>query len=378
MKKIILIIAVVISITACNSERTAETITKEIQSNESTIETLNSEIAILKKELRDLQPDSVYTGKKVAVRTMKLHSQDFAHFFEAAGEVESVNEAFISPEVNGQIEKIAVKEGDKVKKGQLLAKLNTSLIEKNIEEVKTQLSFAKTMYNKQSELWDKKIGSERQYLEAKNNYEGLVNKLKTLRSQYDMSVITAPFAGVVEDILLKKGELAGPGVRLMQLVDLDKLVVKAKLSESYLSSIKEGDEVVVSFPSYSNLEINATVSRVGNVINKSNRTFVVEVELNNSDNRLKPNMLANITINDYYSENSIIVPSILIKHDLSGKYLFVIEQKGNNMIATKKYVTPGKSYKSKTEILSGLKEGEVIITDGYNNVSDGGVVNIIK
>lgn len=378
MKKIISIITIVITMMACNNERTAETITKEIQSKESSIETLNSEIAKLKTELNDLQPDSVYTGKKIAVRTMKLQSQDFDHFFEAAGELESVNEAYISPEVNGQIEKIAVHEGDKVKKGQLLAKLNTSLIEKNIDEVKTQLAFAKTMFEKQSELWEKKIGSERQYLEAKNNYESLENKLKTLRSQYDMSVITAPFAGEVEDIILKKGELAGPGVRLMQLVALDKLVLKAKLSESYLSSIKEGDKVVVSFPSYSNLEINAVVSRVGNVIDKSNRTFMVEVELNNSDNRLKPNMLANITINDYSSKNSIVVPSVLIKHDLSGKYLFVTEKKGNNIIATKKYVTPGKSYKSKTEILSGLKDGEIIITDGYNNVSDGGVVKIIK
>lgn len=378
MKKIILIITIVSTMMACNSERTVDTITKEIQSKENSIETLNSEIAKLKKELSGLQPDSVYTGKKIPVRTLKLQPQDFNHFFEAAGELESINEAYISPEVSGQIEKIVVQEGDKVKKGQLLVKLNTSLIEKNIDEVKTQLSFAKTMFEKQSELWEKKIGSERQYLEAKNNYESLENKLKTLRTQYDMSVITAPFAGEVEDILLKKGELAGPGVRLMQLVALDKLVLKAKLSESYISSIKEGDEVVVSFPSYSNLAINAVVSRVGNVIDKSNRTFMVEVELNNSDNRLKPNMLANITINDYSSKNSIIVPSVLIKHDLSGKYLFVIQKKDNNMIASKKYITPGKSYESKTEILSGLKEGEVIITDGYNNVSDGGVVKIIK
>jgi len=378
MKKIILIITIVSTMMACNSERTAETINKEIQSKESSIEKLNSEISELKKELRDMQPDSVYTGKKIPVRTLKLKTQNFDHYFEAAGELESVNEAYISPEVNGQIEKIAVQEGDKVKKGQLLAKLNTSIIEKNIDEVKTQLAFAKTMYEKQSELWEKKIGSERQYLEAKNNYESLDNKLKTLRSQYDMSVITAPFAGEVEDIMLKEGELAGPGVRLMQLVALDKLVVKAKLSESYISSIKEGDEVVVSFPSYSNLAIKATVSRVGNVIDKQNRTFVIEVDLNNFDNRLKPNMLANITINDYSSKDRIVVPSVLIKHDLSGKYLFVAQKKNNNMIATKKYVEPGKSYKSKTEILSGLKEGDIIITDGYNNVSDGSVVNIIK
>ena len=378
MKNTFLILTIIISPVACNSERTAETIKSEIEEKENSIEALNSDIEELVAELNELNPDSEYTGKRIAVRTITLNPTTFEHYFEAAGEIESVNEAYISPEVNGQIEEIPVKEGQKVKKGQLLVKLNTNLIEKNIAEIKTQMNFAKTMYDKQSELWNKKIGSEVQYLQAKNNYETLQDKYKTLKTQYDKSLITAPFSGEVEDILLKEGELASPGIRLMQLVSLDKLVLKAKLSEFYISSIKEGDRVVVSFPSYSHLQVDATVTRVGNVIDKQNRTFIVEIELDNHDNRLKPNMLANITINDYSAKNSMVIPSVLIKHDLSGKYIFVLNQDGKLNKAKKKYVVPGKSYKSKTEILSGLNEGDTIITDGYNNVSEGSVVKIIK
>jgi len=284
MKNILLIIIVGFSVMACTPTHDAETIKADIKQKQAAIEDLTIQIDELNAELLALNGDKVYSGKKVAIKTMEAKKEKFDHFFTATGEIESVNEAFISPEVNGQVMKIAVKEGQKVRKGQLLAKLNTSLIEKNIQEIKTQKAFAKT--------------SERQYLEAKNNYESLENKYQTLKTQYDMSVITAPFAGVIEDIMIKEGELAGPGVRIMQLVALDELIIKVKLSEAYLSSIKEGKTVDLSFPSYPDLNMQATVSRTGNVINKQNRTFIVEIKINNTGNELKPNMLVNVLFNE--------------------------------------------------------------------------------
>jgi RND family efflux transporter MFP subunit len=355
MKNLLLLITIAISVVACNTQENPDN-----DSNKT-----NSE-------------NTTYSGKKIPIRKHKIEYQKFAHYFEAAGELESVNEAFISPEVSGQIVKIAVKEGDKVKKGQLLAKLNTNLIEKNMQEVKTQLDFATTMFKKQEDLWKRNIGSERQYLQAKNNYESLKNKYETLQTQYNMSLIKAPFTGTVENILLKKGELAGPGMMLMQVISLDKLILKAKLSEAYLPSVSKGDIVEVKFPSYKDLIIPAKVYRTGNVINKQNRTFVVEIKLDNTDHRLKPNMLANVVFRDYISDSSLVVPSVLVKHDIQGKYLFIVSKKGSNMIALKKYVETGMSYDSKTEIISGLSAGDVVITDGYNNVSDGSVLNIIK
>lgn len=380
MKNLLFILIIGISVSACNSDRDTETVKKEITEIQLTIEELNTQIQELETELVGMNntDNKTYTGKKIAVRTMIASKQNFEHYFEATGEIESVNEAFISPEVNGQVVKIAVVEGQKVNKGQLLAKLNTSLIEKNIQEVQTQMEFAKIMYGKQSDLWNRNIGSERQHLEAKNNYESLHNKLQTLKTQYDMSVITAPFSGVVEDIMIKKGELAGPGMMLMQIVSLDNMVVKAKLSEAHLSSIKVGETVSISFPSYHDLKMEANITRVGNVINKQNRTFIVEIKLKNFDNRLKPNMLVNILFNDYSGTDNFVVPSILIKKDIQGRYLYIIGKKDNLDMAVKKYVETGKSYKDMSEVVSGLEVGELIITDGYNNVSDGSIVNMIK
>ena len=380
MKNLLFILIIGISVSACNPERDAETVKKEITEIQSTIEELSTQIQELETELVSMNnsDNKAYTGKKIAVRTMNASKQIFEHYFEATGEIESVNEAFISPEVNGQVVKIAVIEGQKVKKGQLLAKLNTSLVEKNIQEVETQMEFAKIMFDKQSDLWNRNIGSERQYLEAENNYESLHNKLQTLKTQYDMSVITAPFSGVVEDIMIKKGELAGPGMMLMQVVSLDNMVVKAKLSEAHLSSVRVGETVSISFPSYSDMKMEANITRVGNVINKQNRTFIVEIKLKNYDKRLKPNMLVNILFNDYSGNDNFVVPSILIKKDIQGRYLYVVEEKDNLDMAVKRYVETGKSYKDMSEVTKGLNVDELIITDGYNNVSDGSIVNLIN
>jgi len=376
MKNLVLIIIIGLSVVACESTRDTETIKKEITEKQSTIDELSEEIIGLKGEMTELAGDKAYAGKTIPVRTMSAAKEKFDHYFEATGEIESVNDAYISPEINGQVVSVDVVEGQKVKNGQRLAKLNTSLVEKSMQEVKTQLDFAKTMYDKQSDLWNRNIGSERQYLEAKNSYESLKDKYETLRTQYEMAIITAPFSGVVEDIMIKKGELAGPGMLLMQLVSLDKLLIKTKLSEAYLPSIEKGNTVEINFPAYSDLQIEADISRIGNVINKQNRTFIVEVELANFDNRLKPNMLANVTFNDYSGVDNFVVPSILIKKDLQGNYLYIVSKMDNLEIASKKYVVTGKSYKDKTEVYSGLETGEQIITDGYNNVSDGSVINL--
>lgn len=361
---------------ACTPTHDEGSIKKEIKEKQSAIEELKVQIGELETELLKTNSNAVYSGKKVAIKIMEASKEKFDHFFTATGEIESVNEAFISPEVNGQVVKIAVIEGQKVRKGQLLAKLNTSLIEKNIQEVNTQKEFAKTMYEKQSDLWKRNIGSERQYLEAKNNYESLENKYQTLKTQYDMSVITSPFSGVVEEIMIKEGELAGPGMMLMQVVSLNDLIIKAKLSEAYLSSIEVGETVSLTFPSYPELNMEAVISRTGNVINKQNRTFIVDIKLNNSNNELKPNMLVNVLFNDYSGADNFVVPSILVKKDLKGRYLYVVGKSGENDIASKKYVETGKSYKDKTEVVSGLTSGDLIITDGYNHVSDGSVVNV--
>lgn len=377
MKKLIVLTILSGFLFSCDSGQDSNKVKSQIDKYQDEIEELNQKVSDLKAELPESTDGDKVANNALKVRTQQVSLKPFSKFFTATGEVEAINEAFISPEVSGQITNINVVEGQKVKKGQLLAKLNTSLIEKNIEEVKTQLQLAETLFNKQQELWDQNIGSERQYLESKNSYQSLQNKLATLQEQYNMSIIRSPIDGIVEDIMLKTGELASPGMQLMQIVDLDHLNVTAKLSENYLSIIKKGDMVTISFPSFPELVMEKPVTRIGNVINKQNRTFIIEVEINNQKDELKPNLLANIKVNDYNNKASIVVPSMVIREDLVGSYLYVAEDNGSGLISVKKYIQVGKAYEDQTEVISGLSVDDVIITDGYSNVSDGAFIQIV-
>ena len=375
MKKLIIMLLAGTVLVACNNGNNEEAIRQKIDEYNKEVKELNKKIKDLEKQLADV--DDPANGNILKVTVQKVEQQPFSKFFTATGELEAMDEAFISPEVAGQITEINVEEGQRVKRGQLLARLNTSLIEKNMNEVKTQLSLAETFYKKQSELWNQGIGSERQYLEAKNNYESLQNKLATLQEQYKMSIITSPINGYVEKIMLKKGELSSPGMQLMQIVSLDKLKVLAKISEAYLPIISEGEEVTITFPTFPEVQIMKPIDRVGNVVSKQNRTFEVEILIDNPKGILKPNLLANIRIKIYSNEKSIVVPSMVIREDLNGSYLYVAEHEGDRLLSRKKYVKVGKAYKDKTEVMSGLNLGDQVIIDGYGNVSDGSPIEVV-
>ena len=374
MKNIFVIIVLSGILFSCSSLSNDDTIKEDIKKYRKQIVELEGKIKDLEGQLSD-DAKNINTTK---VRVLALTQNSFSRFFEATGELEAISEAFISPEVSGQIISINVIEGQKVRKGQVVAKLNTSLVEKNIEEIKTQLNLVKTIFEKQADLWSRGIGSERQYLEAQNNYESLKKRLATLQEQYNMSIVKAPINGNIENIVQKEGELASPGMQLMQIVDLDRLHVTINLSESYLPVIKAGDMVQISFPTYPDIILEEKVTRVGNVINKQNRTFKVEVEIDNKDGRLKPNLLANIKINDYNTEAALIVPSLVIREDVIGSYLYVTEPADDKWVAVKKYIEVGRSYLENSEVISGLNLNELIITDGYSNVSDGMVIEIAE
>ncbi len=378
MKNYIVLFIAGLLMISCGTDHTndPQSVKKKIREYREEIAVLNDKITELEDQLGATSNSSGQeNGMKVRVEEAQI--QPFSEYFEATGELEAEDEAFISPEVSGQITEIYVVEGQNVKKGQLLARLNTSLIEKNINEVKTQLAYAETMYNKQNELWDKNIGSERQYLDAKNQVESLQGKLETLQAQYKMSLIYSPINGYIETIFQKKGELATPGMQLMQIVGLDKMKVTAKISEVYLPVVHEGDTVEVYFPSYPELVFRKPITRIGHVVDKQNRTFKVQVSIENREGILKPNLLASIVINNYNSGNHIVVPSRIIREDMKGSYLYVEQKDGDQWVAKKKYITMGKSYRKKSEVLSGLEPGEKIITDGYSNVTDGTVLQIV-
>lgn len=369
MRKLIPYAVLIVFFVSCSSEPTAEELKEEIQKKKEQVLALNSEIEKLEKQL--VQIDSTKSNKALTlVKINNMEYTKFVHYFEANGSVEAVNAAFISPEINGQIEKIHVEKGDKVTKNQLLVSLNDETIRNSMDEVETQLDLAKTLYEKQKKLWQKKIGSEVQYLEMKNRKESLEKRLETLEVQLDMTKIKAPFSGIVDEIFLKEGELAVPGVQLIQLINLKKVFVNADISENYLSDLKVGDEVDISFPAYNNYNVKAKIQRIGNVINSANRTFPIQIELTNQSNKLKPNIMAVVKISDFETDSALLVPSIIVQQDTKGEYIYVIDNENNTKTAKKQYITTGMSSESMTMITEGLNAGDKVITDGYNLVTD--------
>ncbi|MCF8368218.1 MAG: efflux RND transporter periplasmic adaptor subunit [Bacteroidales bacterium] len=375
MKKL-LFFALVIFVSSCSTgdkdPKSAEEIATKISEYRKEVADINRKINELEKSLSSMEYG---TNPGIPVKVLKLKYQTFDHFIEINGTVEAVNAAFISPEINGQVKEILVKEGQRVSKGDVLLKINNSITDNTIKEVETALELATTVYEKQKQLWDKNIGSELDYLSAKNNKESLEGKLETLKSQATMANITAPIDGIVDEILLKEGELAIPGMMAIQLINLDQLYINADVSEAYITKVKKGDMVNVEFPSYPGISVKAPVYRTGNSVKPANRTFVVQVKVENRSGVIKPNVLAKVKINDYTADNALLVPDLIIKQDLKGSYVYKVLP-GNNS-ASKVYVTIGKSYQGYSMVTSGLSENDLVIVEGYNQTSDGAKVTVI-
>lgn len=352
------------------------------QELESRIAEKNKELSSLKKEIKNLEQKmekdfgSTAVDKKIPVGIQVMDYEPFNHYLQTNGETEAIEEAYISPESNGRIDKIFVEEGDHVNKGQLLAQLNTAVIRNNIEEVKTNLELADTMYKKQKKLWGQNIGSQTQYLQAKNRKESLEKRLQTLRSQLAMAQVRAPFNGTIVNIMQKEGEMGSPAARLMHLVDLSNLLIETAISEEYLSKIQKGDPAIVTFPAFPGYKKSLPVTRIGDYIDKETRTFEIEFRLKNPDHKIKPNLIAEVKINDFHNDSAFVVPAIIVKEDMKGDYLFRAVTKKNDVVAEKIYVTTGKSYNDETMIVKGLSKNDSVIIAGFNRVSNGIEVTI--
>jgi RND family efflux transporter MFP subunit len=376
MKRLIIILFALTSLVACkNTSNDPEAIQAEISKKKMEIMKLQTEIHDLEKQLKE---QGLTSGtRNILVHAIKVKPQRFVHNLDVTGNVETELEAFISPEINGLIENILVQEGDYVKSGQLLATINTDIIEMNIREVSTQLSMARTVYKKQKELWDQNIGSEIQYLQAKTNMEALEKKLDALKTQLSKADIRAPFDGYIEKIYQKLGEIGNPARNLFHLVNLSKLKVTANISETHLPYIKKGDTATISFAIYPDVVLHEPISVVGSVINPANRTFEIQIKIPNNDRLFRPNIIATVQISDHVFDSAIVVPSIIVKNDAQGNnYVYVVGESGGEKVAQKRYITAGLSYGNKTMVVKGLEPGDQLIVQGYNLVKNGSTIRL--
>lgn len=326
-------------------------------------------------ELRVAELDtSKQEDKKVLVTTMKAPVKDFAHYVDVQGSVATTSEpVFASSETGGRILKMPWKEGDYIKQGQLVAKIDMEAVQKNIDEVEKSLELARDVYQRQSNLWEQNIGSEVQYLQAKNQVESLEKRKESLKLQLSKGNVYAPMSGTVDMVMTKQGEMASPGGPIIQILNTGSLKVEADVPENYLTSVNKGSKVDISFPAL-NTEQTARIATIGSKINPANRTFEIEASLSNS-NGLKPNLLAIVHIKDYEKQNAIVVPNQLILQDLSGSN-YVMVKKGN--AAEKRIVTIGRGYEGETVVEEGLSPDDVLIVKGAREVKDGDLLALTE
>ncbi len=374
--KNLLIIAIAFTVVSCAPQGQKD-LEAEISEYQQLVEEYNQKISELEQQLEQSPRQDTGDVRKVVVKVSKMAPESFSSYFESTGTVEALQDAFISPEVNGQIQSILVKRGQQVRKGTLLIRLKTEVTQSNIDEVKTSLELASKVFEKQKQLWEQEIGSEIQYLEAKNNKESLEARLGTLESQLEMASIRAPFTGVVDDIMVKTGELASPGMRLLRLVNLDEIRITANVSESFLGKVSEGEMATLRFASLPEVQLERPIHRTGMIIDPVTRTFTVEVLVDNENHLLKPNMLSSLKIQDFSTDDALLVPSIILKEDFNGTFLFRINDTSEPLTAEKVYVKTGKTVQDVSRIVEGIQAGDRVIVAGYNLVSDGAPVRII-
>jgi len=313
----------------------------------------------------------------VPVSILKVAPENFAGYLEVQGRVDFDQNATVSARAAGTLTSVRVQRGDRVSKGQVLATVDASILDANIAELRTRLDLAKIVYEKQAGLWKQQIGTEIQYLQAKNTYEGLQRNLATINQQRALYNVVAPYSGVVDNVLPKLGETVAPGAPVVQLNSGQGGKVLADVSEAYAGSIKAGDKALVSLPDLGNEQIESTVRTVSRTISATSRTFTVELRLPAGQaSKLRPNMVASVRIQNYGSNNTTVLPVDLIQHDEENAYVLVVNRDGGKTVAAKRIIKTGQTYNGKQEITSGLKPGDEVISAGYQNLNEGQLLKI--
>lgn len=378
MKYILFSFITAILFAACQAEVAAPTNLAErkalLVEQKKQLRELQKSIDTLQMAIHKEEPPKDKPMKTVSI--VKLVKEEFKRFSEIQATIKSDDLAVASSETGGRITYLKAKEGQSVKKGQLIAKVDLDAIDKQVDEIKTSLSLAKDTYERQKRLWEQNIGSEIQYLQTKNNVDRLEQSLKTLDFQKTKANVYAPISGAIDKVMLKEGEMSSPGLPIVEILNTYKVKVVANLPENYLGKVKRGQYVDIHFPAI-DLDKKAKITLVGRSIDSANRTFKIEIEMSNHNQVLKPNLLAIVKINDLTIDDALIVPQELVLQEISGKeYLMVVGQKEGKKVAAKKFVVPGESYDGRVQIVEGITTEDEIIVVGARNVKEGDPIEI--
>ncbi|MEN9952417.1 MAG: hypothetical protein RLZZ520_685 [Bacteroidota bacterium] len=373
-----LLICTLFLIAACSGNKEEN---KDLAGKKAELEKLTKERDAIAAKITTLEADILkMSGNTVAekaklVEVTELLNQDFAHYIELQGKITTENVSYVTPRgMGGQVKSIYVKEGDNVKKGQLLLKLEDGIIQQNIKQVESQLSFAKNIFSRQENLWKEGIGTEVQYLSAKNNVESLEKQIDLVKEQLSTTSVYAQVSGIVEDVSIRVGEtFMGSPMAGITIVNPSAMKAVVDVPENYVSKIRKGMPVVVNVPDL-NQSFNSSISLISETINVTSRSFIAESKVGGNKD-LKPNQIAVVKILDHEAKNAIVIPVETVQSDEKGKYVYVAVLEGNKTIARKRTVSIGEFYDELIEVNSGLAKGDKLITKGYQGLYDGQLIS---
>lgn len=378
MKKILIISAFPLLLFSCGKKEDNTNIDTLISSKNVTA--LQAKKALIQADIAKIDEALATLDVKkdeALVSVLTVKDTVFSHYLEIQGSVNTKENILVQPEYQGTLVSLNVKAGQRVSKGQVLGKIDDAGLSQQVASLENQYALAKTTFERQKNLWDQKIGSEMQYLQAQTQMVSAQRGVAQIKAQLSKTVIKAPFSGVIDEVFVEKGQVVAPSAQgLMRIVNLSNMYVSTSIPETYIGKLKVGTEVDVFLTSLGKT-YKGKVRQIGNFVNPSNRSFGIEVSVPNPENLLRPNQVANLKITDYISKNAVVVPTNVIQEDGEGnKFVYTaINVSGKTGTAKKVIVKLGQSSNNVTEILSGLSGNDVIVTEGMNTISDGMKLN---
>ena len=378
MKKTILIILTSLFLFSCGNKENNQSINDLIKAKNT--KALQARKVELQAEMVKIEEGLASLNVKIEealVATAVVKDTVFNHYLDIQGNVDTKENILIQPEYSGTLTSLTVKAGQRVGKGQILGRVDDAGMSQQLASMENQYAFAKTTFERQKNLWDKKIGSEIQFLQAQTQMISAQRSVAQMRAQVSKTVIRAPFSGTIDEVFVEKGQVVAPSPQgLMRIVNLTNMYVSTSVPETYIGKLKVGTEVDVYLTSLGKT-YKGKVRQVGNFINPDNRSFGIEVSVPNPENLLRPNQVAKLKITDYVNKNAIVVPTNVIQEDgQHNKFVYtVINSNGKTGKAKKVLVKVGQSSENATEILSGLSANDVVVTEGANAISDGMKLN---
>ena len=389
MKNIYLLIIITVFLNSCSNEK--EPSLEEILATND-IELLKSRKSEIDAKLEELTLDLNQLNNKLSVlnkdrntpliTTITTSEQKFNHFIELQGNVKTKQNVLVYPEMPGILNEVYVKEGQKVKKDQILATIDDGGLSQQLLLLKSNEQLAKTTFERQKRLWDQQIGSEIQYLQAKTSYNSQKNATRQLKKQLGKFTIRAPFSGIIDNVFKEKGTVVapGPGAEIFRIINLSNMYIETDVPESYISSIKKNKMVEVNFPILGR-SYDTSIRQVGNFINPSNRTFRIEVGIPNLDGEIKPNLTAKLRLNDYSNSNAILIPQSIISENAKGQqFIYVVKdnKEKNQVYAERLVIETGKTNGDFIEVTKNLDANVEVILEGARSVNNGQVVKVIN